>query len=460
MAASGALLCGGIMPVRLAKARVASGLRNGDNRRMTDRAPTFRYTCDIAVIGAGAAGVAAARAVQGARPDLALVVLEASDRIGGRAHTVTSPDIAGGALDLGCGWLHGARTNEWTRIAGELGLTVDRTPAPWSEGGRRLNVGSEEESESQQALAEFYARAEQRAALGTDGTLAEALEPGNPWNARIGAIATFINGVELDQASLLDLDRYEPGPGPDWRVREGLGALVVRYGAPLPVALNTAVTSIDHRPRDHIAITTSRGTIRAQAVIVTVSTNMLAAEAIRFDPPLPRKVEAAARLPLGLANKAFLLVRDAQDLPVDTRVMGAPSRTASGGYQLRPFGLPVIEAYFGGQLARHLETEGEAAVLAFATEELASRLGAGMRDRLSLVAMSAWAGTAHIGGSYSYARPGAADERAVLAAPVDGRLFFAGEACALARFSTAHGAYESGVIAAHDALAALESKRR
>lgn len=407
---------------------------------------------DIAVIGAGAAGIAAARHLQSQRPGLSVILLEASDRVGGRAWSVRPKEMAGAAVDLGCGWLHGARSNAWARIAGELGLTIDRTPAPWNEGGRRLDGDSEDERAARQAIEAFYDRAEQWGATQPDGPLTDLLEPGNPWNERIGALGTYINGVELGEASILDLSRYDPGPGGDWRVREGYGTVVERYAAALPLSLATAVTAIDHRHKDRIEIETGRGRLRARAVIVTVSTNVLARGAIRFDPPLPRKVEAASRLPLGVNNKIFLRVREADDLPVDTRAMGATSRAATGSYLIRPFGQPMIEGYFGGQLAHELERAGTEAALALARDELARSLGASIRERLTLAAMSAWSNAPFIGGGYSYARPGAADERAALAAPVDDRLFFAGEACAITKYGTAHGAFESGIAAADQAL--------
>lgn len=422
---------------------------------MVDHAVRGGDVFDIAIIGAGAAGVAAARHLQRARPGLTIIVLEATGRVGGRAYSIYPQALAGEAIDLGCGWLHGARSNAWTRIAGELGLTVDRMPAPWDEGGRRLD--SADEAAGRRAMAAFYDRVESRGEAAPDGPLSELLLPGDAWNGRIAAVATYINGVELEQASIIDLNRYDPGAGPDWRIREGYGTVVARYAEPVPLALDTAVTLVDHRRKDRIELRTGRGTLRARAVIVTASTDMLAREAPRFDPPLPRKIEAASQLPLGLANKVFLLVRGADDLPVDTRAMAAANDVRTGSYQIRPFGLPIIEGYFGGQLARDLERGGDAACLSFAQEELARRLGAGIRSRLSLLAASSWAATPHIGGGYSYARPGAADERAVLAAPVDGRLFFAGEACSPKRFSTAHGAYESGVTAANEALSHLRA---
>lgn len=278
--------------------------------------------------------------------------------------------------------------------------------------------------------------------------MAELLEPGNPWNGQIRAIGTYITGAELERSSVVDYNRYDPGPGPDWRVREGYGTLVSLYGKPVRAKLGTAVTRIDHRHAGRIGIATNQGVLSARAVLVTVSTNVLAAGKIAFDPPLPEKIEAAARLPLGLADKLFLRLANQQALPADTHMLGSTGRGATGTYQLRPFGAPVVEAYFAGDLAHDLEGQGREAAFSFAGDELAAHFGADIRKELSVAAMSAWAATPHIGGSYSYAEPGASDQRGRLAAPHDERIFFAGEACSKSRYSTAHGAYETGVAAA------------
>jgi monoamine oxidase len=410
---------------------------------------------DVAIVGAGAAGVGAARRLQALRPDLSILVLEAGARVGGRAWTVRPPLVEGSPIDLGCGWLHGARTNAWKAIAEEIGFTVDKTPAPWSEGGQNLEAKMPGGQEARAAIGAFFEHAEHRRGEKPDPALSDLLEPGNPWNDRVEAIGTFLNGSPLDQASLEDYNNYHPGPGPDWRIREGYGALVTAYSQPVPVTLGTIVTKIDHRTADHIAVETNRGTIRARAVVVSVSTNVLANEGIRFDPPLPEKLEAAASLPLGLANKLFLHTGTTDGLPVDAHLIGSLHRSATGSYQLRPFGKPVIEAYFGGPLAHELERAGQAAALSFAREELASHFGHVIAGELEVAAMSAWAATPHIGGSYSYARPGASPQRSILAAPVDNRLFFAGEACSPSRFSTAHGAYETGAAAAEKIAASI-----
>jgi monoamine oxidase len=115
----------------------------------------------------------------------------------------------------------------------------------------------------------------------------------------------------------------------------------------------------------------------------------------------------------------------------------------------------MIEVFLGGAHARALEGEGPGAATAFAIEELVEIYGSGVRTRVHVLAETAWAADPFAGGSYSHALPGRAGDRARLAAPVDQRLFFAGEACSATAFSTAHGAWLTGQAAARAALAAL-----
>ncbi|WP_412064062.1 flavin monoamine oxidase family protein [Rhizobium sp. SYY.PMSO] len=409
---------------------------------------------DVAVIGAGAAGVAAARQLQLLRPDLSILLLEASDRVGGRARSIHPFGPDGAALDLGCGWLHGARTNAWTEIAGEVGLTVDRTPAPWSDGGHRLEQDTPEAQAAAAAVNDFFERVDDYDGK-EDADLSVMVSPADPWSERIYAVGAFMTGGELDRSSVIDLGRYDPGPGPDWRVRQGYGTLVATYGRPVPTVLGVEVSRIDHSGADHIVLSTGKGELRAKAAIVTVSTNVLAGERIAFQPPLPEKIEAASRLPLGLANKLFIRTAEPAMFPEDTHVMGSQHSRRTGAYQLKPFGAPVIEAYFAADLALDLERQGIDAMFDFSVDQLKRVFGSDVGVKLSPLVMSAWAGESFVGGSYSYATPGASDLRGVLAAPCDDRLFFAGEACSRARYSTAHGAYESGVAAAEAVAKAL-----
>lgn len=417
------------------------------------KSPTIDGNVDIAVIGAGAAGIAAGRRL--AEAGVRFMLIEARPRLGGRAWTVP---VAGLPQDFGCGWLHSGDANPWTRIAEASGFTIDRTPAPWTTDQRDMSFAEDEFRAWRAASAAFYKRLDAAGEEAHDRPASDFLEPGGRWNALLNAISSYANGAELDLVSVRDVARYEDD-GVNWRVREGYGAMIAAYGAPLPVALDCAVTEIDHSGVQ-LRIATARGTVTARAAIVTLPTSLIAGESVRFRPALPEKLDACAGLPLGLADKVLLAIDRPEELPPETRVFGATDRTGIGAYHIRPFGRPVIEGYFGGRLARQLEQEGEGALADFAVEELAGRLGSGIRARLSPLAATAWGSDPLARGSYSHALPGKAGAREVLARPVDGRLFFAGEACSAGSFSTAHGAHETGVAAAEAALAALRRVRR
>jgi len=404
---------------------------------------------DVAIIGAGAAGLGAARALENS--GLSIIVLEARDRVGGRGHTImAAPDIT---FDLGCGWLHSADENSFVKIAERLNFEIDRTRPPWREQSFDTGFPLKERLDFIGALDAFYDRAEEAAKSDRDSAASAHLEPGNRWNPMINAISTYVNGCELDSVSILDMDAYED-TGINWRVRRGYGALMAAYGELCPLALNTQVTLIDHS-RKRVRIETSQGTLTAGKVIVTVPTNLIADEAIRFHPALPAKVEAARGLPLGLADKVMLALGDPESLPKDGNLRGATMRTEMGSFHLRPFGQPCIEGFFGGSFAQALENAGDGALAAEAIDEIVALLGSDFRRKLKPLAESRWAHDPFARGSYSHALPGHAGARAVLAAPVDGRLFFAGEATSPNFFSTAHGARDSGERAAGEVVTAL-----
>jgi monoamine oxidase len=401
---------------------------------------------DVAIIGAGAAGLGAARALE--HSGLSVIVLEARDRVGGRGHTImAAPDIT---FDLGCGWLHSADENSFVKIARQLNFEIDKTRPPWREQSFDVGFPIDERMDFMRALDAFYDRAEEAAKSGRDSAANLYLEPGNRWNPMIDALSTYINGCELDQVSILDMDAYEDTEI-NWRVRRGYGALMAAYGALCPLALDCAVTLIDHSGK-RVRIETSRGTLTAGKVIVTVPTNLIADEAIRFHPKLPAKVDAARGLPLGLADKVVLALDQPEALPKDGNLRGATMRTAMGSYHLRPFGQACIEGYFGGRFARELEDAGDGALAAQSIDEITALLGNDFRRRLKPLAESRWAHDPFARGSYSHALPGHAGKRVVLAAPVDNRLFFAGEATSPNFFSTAHGARDSGERAAGEVL--------
>ncbi len=421
---------------------------------------------DVAVIGAGAAGVAAARRLM--RAGLSVGLLEARDRIGGRAHTVDHrmTEHRGGsrdlALDLGCGWLHSADENGLAAMAREAGFVLDETPPPWRTQAFNMGLGAGEQTAFAEAFAAFDARVSEAAAKGEDRPAADLFEPASApdgrWNARMDAISGALNGARFAEVSTLDYDAYRD-TGVNWRVTEGYGRLVASLGAGLPVVLDCPVSHID-RSGPTLRLRTGKGVVTARAVVLTVPTSLIASETIRFDPPLAALAEAAAGVPLGLASKLHMMVEGADDFPKDSQLWGRTDTAETGGYHLRPFGRPMIEAWFGGDLAWGLEGQGEAAFFDFAAQELVSLLGSGFRRRLTPVATSMWGAEPWSRGAWSHCLPGHGGDRARLKSPIEDRIFIAGEATAEAFYGTAHGAWMEGGRAAVEAIAALGLDRR
>ncbi|UAL10523.1 flavin monoamine oxidase family protein [Caulobacter segnis] len=405
---------------------------------------------DIAIVGAGAAGLAAAETV--AASGLTGVLLEARDRLGGRAHTIQT---AIGPIDLGCEWLHSADQNPLVARVEALGLTIDKTPPPWANIADNPVFSRRERAAFGEAFQALDARIEAAARDGgPDRPASDLMDPDSPWNPLLNAFSAFYNGAEFDQVSLHDYAAYDDTEV-NWRVAEGYGTAIARLAPKaLPTRLSCPVTMIRHDgPR--VTLETALGDVSARAVIVCVPTTILATGALRFMPALADKLDAAAGLPLGLADKVFLTLDEPEMFPPETQVYGDPHTTATGAYHLRPLHRPIIEVFLGGAHARSLEGQGPGAAAAFAIDGLAEVYGGEVRRKVHVLAETHWAGDPFAGGSYSHALPGHAGARAVLAAPVDQRLFFAGEACSPNFFSTAHGAWQTGQTAAKAAIGAL-----
>ena len=197
-----------------------------------------------------------------------------------------------------------------------------------------------------------------------------------------------------------------------------------------------------------MALDTDRGTIVASAVVVAVSTNVLASGAIGFPSSVNEHLQAASQLPLGLANKVFLSLANPDAVPVESHLLGKYDRAATGSYYLRPMGRPVVECFLGGSWARHLEDAGPEAAADFAIGELRGLLGSQVALGLAPIAVTQWGKEPTILGSYGHALPEHAKARGALARPVGERLCFAGEACSRSDFSTVHGAWATGLVAA------------
>lgn len=400
--------------------------------------------CDVAVIGAGAAGLAAATTLRARGADV--VVLEAKTRIGGRAFTET--DTLGVPFDHGCQWLHSASRNPFVAIAGKMGLAVGPDERPrgiWLDG--RWATEDEVEDWGLHAERSFDAM-ETAACEGRDVAASEILPGPARWSALFDARLGMVSGVNADGASTADHANYLDTEE-NWLVAGGYGALVARWGAALPVSLESAVSRIDWHGKS-IVIGTPKGALSARCAIVSVSTAVLASGQIKFDPPLPDwKAEAIEALPLGAANKvAFRFDRDVFGEPAGQWAVYSTDRADAFSFQVRAQSTPAAIGYVGGKFCDALEASGEAEMLGTALDQLKAIYGSAIAGRVVSAAATAWRGDLHIGGAYSAAWPGQAERRRDLAQPIDGRLIFAGEASSCDFFSTAHGAYLSGVAAA------------
>ncbi|MEM9683555.1 MAG: NAD(P)/FAD-dependent oxidoreductase [Pseudomonadota bacterium] len=411
---------------------------------------------DIAVVGAGAAGLAAARTAVDA--GLRVVVLEAGNRIGGRAFTESRS--LGVPFDHGCRWFHSASLNPFVDIARRLGFD----PVP-EDRGRYIRVAADgqgrwtsaTEFEKWAAYAqESFARIEAAGRAERDVAATAVVDASSSWAPLFDAWVAMVTAVNLDAVSTVDHARYVE-TNENWIVREGYGAVVAAFGAHMPITLGAPVTRIEWKGPD-VRLETPCGTARARAAIVTVSTPALA-KTIRFDPPLPAWKQAAiAAVPLGAANKiAFSLRRDVFGRSDEAFSVFSSTSADAVNFHIRPFGAPVAVGYVGGRMADALEAAGVDAAAAHALDCMKDLFGNDIAREIAATSVSAWRGDPYIGGAYSAALPGEAARRGDLGTSLADRLFFAGEATHLEFYSTAHGAYLSGVAAAQDARAVLES---
>ena len=395
---------------------------------------------DVLIIGAGAAGISAARVLR--TGGVSCLVLEAGPRIGGRAHTCTT---LGAPFDHGATWLHAAERNPLTPFASDA-LNHDEVRE------RHLWMGDrwadDTELAGHAAAEEAFFAAMEAAAGGPDVAVAEVIPRGGFWNATIAHWqGAQIQAREVELLSLHD-QLANDLEGSNLLPRQGVGGLLAGLAEGLPIHLNAVVQSLDWSGPGVVA-QGGFGTLRARAAIVTVSTGVLAAGGIRFTPALPaRHAQAIHNLPMGLLNKFAFLASDRLGIPpfhgVRRRVTPAEPRPMS--WVMWPFGADHLFGFVGG--ARAWELPDAAATEAAARAEFAGIFGPG---HLGRGIVTDWGTDPLFRGSYSQARPGAAGARAVLAEPL-GPLCFAGEATHHGQAGTVGGAWAEGARAAQSWL--------
>lgn len=416
---------------------------------------------DVVVIGAGLAGLGAAAVLR--RMGRGAVVLEAAGRIGGRAWTAYPEALGGVWFDMGAIWLHDGENNPLTPMARAAGDTLLRADALRTE---RTFVGTRPATEAEladydDAWPRFEAAAERLMQPGMpDVALSEVarLLPDDPWAASVESWeGSVICAVDAGEYSLQDWKRNVLG-GSNLVPQGGIGAFVQRrLGEGLDVRLNTLVARVRWGGAGgQVSVETDRGTLTARCCIVTVSTGVLRAGAIAFDPALPPLVQDCLHaLPMGLATKVALRATgpDRLDLPpycaVDRQV--ARDGDLQVPIQCWPHGRDYVQGWIGGGTAWALLREGDAAAMDFARGVL-RRLFGGRADALFADAptvVTGWGADPLTLGAYADATPGNADARSRLAEPVgDGHLLFAGEACHVGYAGTLAGAWLSDEAAA------------
>lgn len=397
----------------------------------------------IIIVGAGAAGIAAARELS--RQSIPYLLLEANSRIGGRALTNTAH--FGVPFDLGCAWLHSVDRNPLRHEASQLGF--DLTDSPDEEA---LLYGARRASRIE--LERYEAAIEQiEEAFDLEGPDHSAQALFRPQNQAERAAAQVVGpldyGVNFEDLSVHDAAR-QIGTGSEALLPKGLGTLITTLGTGLMVELNCKVQAIDSSGFA-IRVQTDKGERLGRAVIVTVSTGILTSGAIRFIPVLPSAHQDAVKnLPMGLLNKAAFRLPDgalSNISGVRTTWLGQGGQSA---YVLsRPNGQNLVVSFVGGRQAWSLERAGLATAETFHRQVLADVLGRSLAAKLGSPLLTRWGADPFSLGAYSSVTPGAGDVRTQLGlAFANGRICFAGEAADPVWATQVAGAWRSGQKAA------------
>ncbi len=426
---------------------------------------------DVIVVGAGAAGLAAAQtlAEEGTRP----LVLEARARVGGRIRT-SRPAGWPVPAELGAEFVHG-RSPDLFEIADEAALRLARLP----------DVHAEAASGNLQAMGDLWRRIDaitrRMRSRGPDRSVAEFLEahPSLPAADRriLVSMVEGYNAASLDRASERALSTaQEPPPEPDdraqYRLVSGYGELIRWLSARWnrrgrgEMRRSDPVRVVRWKP-GRVEIRTASGeTHRARRAILTVPAGVLKAPpgrrgGILFEPdPVPIR-RALSLIEMGDVCKVVLRFRHAfwreRRLPGGAEASFFHSARAPfpTWWTAAPLEVPILTAWAGGPRATELLAAGRDAILATALDTLGSVLGIGRRRLRNLfldARLHDWTRDPFSRGAYSYQAVGGAAAPAALARPVERTLFFAGEATEGSRSGTVPGAIRSGRRAARLAL--------
>ena len=405
---------------------------------------------DIVVIGAGAAGIAAARRIQAANRKV--IVVEAAGQIGGRCLTDTTTfDVP---FDRGARWMHNPDTNPIIKLARAAGLEIATAPS-----GQKIRVGrrNARAGETEEFLATLVKvnRAIDDASRRADISCAAALPKDLVLGDWAGAI-DFTLGASFSGKDLKDFSAVDKIRAADrntvFACRQGLGALITKLGGDVPVSLSTPVSRISWSNRD-VSVETPSGKIAARSAILTVSSNVLTAGGIKFAPDIPKRtLDAASKLSLGSYDHiALQMPGNPLGLARDDVIIEQSTSNRTALLLANMGGSSLCSIDVAGSFGRDLSAKGEAAMLAFATDWLANLFGSDVVKAVKKSSATRWNASPYVLGAMSAAAPGGQGSRKILTEPI-GAVFLAGEATHETLWGTVDGAWESGERAADAAL--------
>lgn len=395
---------------------------------------------DVVVIGAGTAGLSAADALL--RKGLKVIVLEARNRIGGRAWT--DSETLALPFDQGAHWLHNAEANSFKSKARALGLQLSdasiSNPQLYRQGSpldRMSSVRALTRAEGQ-----LERRIRVQISSGNDVAIAE-FQSDDPWqNGAIG-ISAFALAANPEQISCLDLATMAGGG--DLAVKGGYGALIARVFADVPVRLGHRVAALDWSQSGQVKVSGDWGAIFARRVIVAVPPTVLASGSISFTPALPlAKQQALASFHKGQFLKVGMrLAQPTDGLPeyhadIEDLARGRLEVLIADRFD------PLLTLIASGDTARELAGQALDARRAYAIERVSALLGSNAANSITAATSYDWASDPFAMGSYSALPPGAADARKVFAEPLSDLVHFAGDAAPTPYAVTVYGAYRSG----------------
>ena len=411
---------------------------------------------DIVVIGAGAAGVAAARRIQAANRKV--IVVEAASQIGGRCLTdISTFDVP---FDRGARWMHNPETNPMIRLGRNAGFDVSAAPP-----GQKIRIGrrNARAGETEEFLAALVRanRAIDEASRGRADVACASVLPKDlgDW----AGTAEFVLGANATGKDLKDVSTIDKARAQERNAaiacRQGLGTLIARLGEQIPLSLSTPASRVSWSNRD-VAVETPSGKIVARAAIITVSSNVLTAGNIRFSPELPKRhLDAAVKLGLGSYDRiALQMPGNPLGLSRDDILIEQSNSTRTALLFANIGGSSLCSIDVAGSFGRDLSAQGEKAMVAFAVEWLAKLFGSEAASAIKKSSATRWNLAPFALGAMSVAVPGGQPSRKILAEPV-GCMFLAGEATHETLWGTVDGAWESGERAAEAALRRIGALR-